>query len=134
MVAGTPIFLATKAVAIPALPPSGGDGARKRGKRKTCQVEADHAEAAVPCENVERMLECHLTSRQLLWTGLLAAARSRGGTAELTCLGLVVGSCGVLPGVRRSYLLAQVPNAADLEGARGLRVLHLQVDSGADEL
>lgn len=29
------------------------------------------------------------------------------------------------------YLLAEVPNAADLKGARGLCILHLQVDSGS---
>lgn len=37
-------------------------------------------------------------------------------------------------GSRDSYLLAQVSDAADLEGAGGLRVLHLQVDTGASEL
>lgn len=34
--------------------------------------------------------------------------------------------------VESSYLLAEVSNATDLEGARGLRVLHLQVHSGSD--
>lgn len=30
-----------------------------------------------------------------------------------------------------SYLLAEMSNATDLEGARGLRILHLQVDGGS---
>lgn len=30
-----------------------------------------------------------------------------------------------------SYLLAEIPNATDLEGARGLGILHLQEDSGS---
>lgn len=44
----------------------------------------------------------------------------------------MVGNSGVQVSLLASYLLAQVSNATDLEGAGGLRVLHLQVDGGAD--
>lgn len=36
--------------------------------------------------------------------------------------------------VEGSYLLAEMSNATDLEGARGLRILHLQVDGGSHAL
>lgn len=57
--------------------------------------------------------------------------RRHSWAAERTIL--TAGSSSVQLGLLGSYLLAQMSNPTDLEGAGGLRVLHLQVDGGADE-
>lgn len=141
IVAGTPIFLATKAAAIPALPP------RKRPyywilRSPNCDC------------NVHIKMQCHrrnvtwgadnsfglsgeLQKRAMKWkrTSLCFSSRpNTNDTSDSQCLILWMWRKSLYKHQERvegSYLLAEMSNATDLEGARGLRILHLQVDGGS---
>lgn len=127
MVAGTPIFLATKAAAMPALPPEGK--LKKQQPQNVFNVGAYQTETARSrskcCATAEMSPEEQTTP--LDW--LASCTEEQRHTASFyrsesvwddTSSSLILGSGGFGGWGGGSYLLAEMSDATDLEGARGL--------------